>query len=252
MFAKERQDAIYRLLQQEGAVTTNTLIERFEVSIETVRRDLLQMERQGLLSRVHGGAVAVNGMKPFNGLTQRNQEQSEQKRQLAYKAADLVCEGDIIGIDSGSTAVCLAEVLREQRKAFTVVTHSTDVFEILKEQDGVQVILCGGHYLKKENAFYGPLTLQLLDGLHINKVFIAPSAVSLENGICDYQMELFQVQQKLLQCAEEVIVIADSTKFEKKALLKLADMKAEYRYVTDNLLAEELRRIYTENQINIL
>ena len=69
LFAKERQDAIYHLLQQEGAVTTNTLIERFEVSIETVRRDLLQMERQGLLSRVHGGAVAVNGMKPFNVLT---------------------------------------------------------------------------------------------------------------------------------------------------------------------------------------
>lgn len=252
MFAKERQNEIYQLIQKDGAVTTSALVNRFGVSIESIRRDLLDMEKQGLLSRVHGGAIAKGEMKPYYDLRRRNEEFSDQKKALARRAAALVCEGEIIGIDTGSTALAFAQALKERFSQLTVVTHSLDVFNCLRDHQSFSVILCGGHYLQDEKAFCGPLTLQMLAGLHMSKAFICPSAISLEFGICDYHSELFQIQQQLMRCADSICILADSSKFEKKALLKLSDAKPEFTYVTDSSLGQQIETLYTENGLQLL
>ena len=167
-------------------------------------------------------------------------------------AAVFVREGDYIGIDTGSTAVPFAEVLKERYKNLTVITHSAGVFDILKAHEGFSVILCGGHYMHSENAFFGALTLDMLEHLRMQKVFVFPSAVSLEYGICEYQQELYQVQKKMMECADSVYILADSSKFEKRALLKLDDMKEEYCYITDSNLAEEKVQLYRENGRNVI
>lgn len=251
MLANERQYRIQEILRRHGAVSTSDLVENFGVSIETIRRDLLTMEQKGLLSRVHGGAVSANEMVPFRDLAHRNTEHSDQKKELASYAAVFVQEGDYIAIDTGSTAIYLAEVLRDRFHKLTVATHSLDVFEILRENDGISAILCGGQYLKSENSFYGSLVLDTLEKLHFQKTFLFPSAVSLEFGIADYQQELFQVQKQLLKSSDHIFILADSSKFGKKALLKLDDMKQEYYYVTDSLLSPEQKKLYLENNIQI-
>lgn len=249
MFAKERQNKIFEIVKKDGAVTASALVELFGISVETVRRDLLEMEKQGKLSRVHGGAVAQGDMKPFLRLDQRNREFSEQKRSLSLTAADFINEDDIIGIDTGSTAIFFAEVLKRRFKSLTVVTHSLDVFEILNE--AFNVILCGGCYMKNERSFYGAPALDMLENLHIQKSFIFPSAVSLEFGIGDYNVELLNMQRRLIKSADAVFVLADSSKLEKKALLKLDEMRGEYTYVTDGFVSSELKELYSENGINI-
>lgn len=251
MFAKERQDKIYDLVQKNGAVTTGFLVERFHVSIETIRRDLLTMEQEGKLSRVHGGAVAKGDMKPFMELPKRNQEHYEQKQNLSVKAMEFLSEGDIIGIDAGSTAILFAQALKEKFSRLIIVTHSLDVFHLLCNHEDFSVILCGGDYLKDENAFYGQLTLDMLNNLHIQKCFVFPSAVSLEYGICDYQKELYPIQKQLIKSSDRIFVLADSSKFEKKALLKVDDMKNDYIYITDHGISKELLKIYKENNIKI-
>lgn len=251
MFAKERQDTIYSLIQKDGAVTTSNLMDFFGVSIETIRRDLLAMEQSGRLTRVHGGAVAKGGMKSFVELKERNKEFVEEKRKLSLKAMEFIADGDIIGIDSGSTAILFAEVLKEKFSRLTIVTHSMDVFEILCNHREFSVILCGGHYLRTENSFYGELAMNMLDNLHIQKGFIFPSAVSLEYGIADFQKDLYQMQKQLLKASDRIYILADNSKFEKTALLKLSEMKSEYVYITDASLKEELVRLYEENHINI-
>lgn len=251
MFAQKRQDKIYDMIQRDGAVTTAKLVAHFGVSIETVRRDLLTMEQCGKLMRVHGGAVARTGMKPYSELKQRHKEFKEQKYALALKAAEFVEEGDIIGMDTGSTAIYFAEVLKEKFTRLTVVTHSRDVFNILCDHKDFSVILCGGHFLREDNAFCGELTLNMLRSLHIQKSFIFPSAVSFEYGICDFQMDLYQIQLQLMRSANKVHILADSSKYEKTGLLKLDAMRPEYVYVTDSLLQEELVRLYKENNIQI-
>lgn len=249
MFAKERQDKIYEIIKSNGAVTTSGLVQLFDVSLETVRRDLLEMERRGLLLRVHGGAVAIGEMKPYLNLNDRNREFTKQKRQLALRAAEFVRNGDVIGIDAGSTAIAFSEILKGKFSNLTVITNSLDVFNILC--DSFSVILCGGYYLPNEKAFYGSLSLDMLKNLHMQKAFVFPSALSLEFGICDYQKDLFQIQEQMIKSSDEIFILADSSKFEKKALLKIDDMRAEYRYITDGNLNPELAKLYKEHNIEI-
>lgn len=251
MFANERQDEIYKRIKTDGAVTTAKLVKLFGVSVETIRRDLLCMEKEHLLKRVHGGAVALGRMKSFSDLACRNEENSGLKRELASVAAELVKEKDIIGIDAGSTAILFAEALKERFSELTVITYSTDVFEILGKHENFNVILCGGYFNKSENMFYGSFAIDMLSRLHMQKVFIFPTAVSLEHGICDYQSDVYQIQQQMIKSSDDIYILADSSKFEKKALLKLDDMKNEYIYVTDSSLPDELKKLYEENDIKI-
>ena len=251
MLARERQSRIRNMLQTDGAVTTSNLVELFNVSVETIRRDFLVMEQSGLLTRVHGGAVVNGEMMPFHDLAHRNLESSDQKKELSRIAAEFVCEGDYIAVDAGSTAVSFAEALKDRFTRLTVVTYSSDVFEILRNHKEISVILCGGHYMREENSFFGNLTLEILGKLHVQKAFVFPSAVSLEFGICDYQQDFYLLQKKLLAISDSIFILADSSKYEKKALLKLDDMCPEYTYITDSQLSEKLKNIYTENNLRV-
>lgn len=124
MFAKGRQDLIYEMILKNNTVTVASLVEKFAVSIETVRRDLLEMEKAGMLTRVHGGAVAKTGMNGFSALATRNTEHSEQKKALSLKACQFINEGDIIAVDAGSTATFFADALKQCFKKLTVLMNT--------------------------------------------------------------------------------------------------------------------------------
>ena len=251
LLANERQYKIQLLLKKNGAVSTSSLVTQLGVSIETIRRDFLVMEQQGLLKRVHGGAVSTGSMKSYSDLSQRNKEHNEQKRELAAFAAGFINEGDYIALDTGSTSIFLAEVLRDRFTRLTVVTHSLGALEILRENPGISVVMCGGHYMRMENSFYGNPTIEAYRRFHCQKAFVFPSAISLEYGIGDYQQDLFLVQKELLNISDRTFILADSSKFEQKAFLKLDEMRKEYCYITDSLLPEDLKKLYTENDIQI-
>ena len=252
MLASQRQQQIHSLLRSQGTVTVAELTERFAVSVETIRRDLLSMEKEGLLSRVHGGAVAITEMMPYLPLEQRNQEQSAQKDALARAAATLVSDGDYIAIGTGSTPMHFAQELKKHLKPLTVVTYSLDVFHILKDVPGFQLILTGGQFVPEENAFTGQITLDMLDRLHVQKAFVFPSAISLDHGIWGYEQTLYPLQQKLLQCCDQAYILADSSKFERTALFKVADVRPEFIYVTDPELPVHLRELYEKNGLTVI
>lgn len=252
MFAKERHDKILKLLSADGAVTTAGLTAAFNVSCETVRRDLLELEERGALQRVHGGAIQVSEMKVFEDLTHRKADNKESKAELCKTAVRLVNEGDIIAVDTGSTAVYFAQAIKARLSSLTVITHSVDVFEILAAHEGFEVILCGGSYDKKEKAFYGQLAGDTLKRLYVNKAFIFPSAISLKSGICDFHKDLMQMQLLMLESCDKAYFLADSDKFEKNALLKLCDLSERYTYVTDSKLNLSLKQIYSERGFNVI
>lgn len=252
MLATQRQKEIQKQIKTNGAVTVASLTEQFGVSVETIRRDLLTMEKDGLLSRVHGGAVAVTEMIAYQPLEKRDLEQSHQKDALARVAATLVNEGDYIAIGTGSTPIHFAQELKKLRASLTVVTYSLGVFDILKDMPGYRLILLGGQYIPEENSFYGQLTLDLLDTLHVQKSFVFPSAISLDHGIWGFEETLYPLQQKLLRCCDQAYILADSSKFERTALYKVADMRPEYIYVTDPELPEQLRELYRQNGLTVI
>ena len=252
MLASQRQNQIHEMLKCNGSVTVAYLTEKFGVSVETIRRDLLTMEQAGLLCRVHGGAVAATEMMPYRPLESRNLEQSSQKDALARNAAAFVNEGDYIAIGTGSTPIHFAQALKERLHTLTVVTYSLRVFEILRTVPGFRLILLGGQYIPEENSFFGQLTLDTMDSLRVQKAFVFPSAVSLEHGIWGYEETLYPMQQKMLQCCDQAYVLADSSKFERTALYKVSDMRPEYIYVTDPELPEQLQKLYAQNGFTVI
>ncbi len=251
MLAKERQEKIYNMIKTNGAVYTSSLVGSFGVSIETIRKDLLAMETSGLLTRVHGGAIHSGNLKPYLPLEERNHDYEKEKISLTKKAIGFISEGDIISVDAGSTAIIFAEQLAAHFKNLTVVTHSLDVLNILKRNEGITVILCGGEFICDENAFSGTVTISDIDRLYVNKAFIFPSAVSIEGGICDYHRDLTMVQAHLIHSAGDVFILADSSKLEKRAFIHISDMSSDFSYITDGTAPEEIIAIYRENGYKI-
>lgn len=252
MFAKERQSQIIGILKNQESVTTAQLTQIFNVSVETVRRDLLELERAGELVRVHGGAIRSGEMKRFSDLTHRIQENTTKKDELCMIATMLVKEEDIIYIDSGSTAIHFARKIKEKFSKLTVITHSVDVFNLLSDKEGFEMILCGGCFQKSEKAFYGKMVLDTIENLHMQKAFIFPSAISMHSGISDFCQELLQVQQAAIGHSDSVFFLADSEKFEKHALIKMSDMSDKYIYVTDSGLNKSYKELYKENNLKVL
>lgn len=251
MFAGERQKIILKQLKKGGAVSVSELTRQLGVSDETVRRDLLRMEKEGLLCRVHGGAVQKNTMYGFFSLKERNNNHSLEKTNLSKTALKFISEGDIIGIDSGSTAIALADEIKTKFQNLTIITNSIDVFNILADFNNFNVILCGGNYLSDERAFCGSLALNMLSSLHMEKVFIFPSAISLKFGISDFCRELYTVQSKLMECADKIFILVDSSKFEKTGLYRICHTDKRFTYITDTALSPELIKLYAESDIKI-
>lgn len=252
MLANERHSKIRAALTKTGAVTVAELAKAFGVSDETVRRDLLALEREGVLSRVHGGAIAAVTLKPAGEFSVRIDEHRREKNELSCLAAELIEEGDIIAIDAGTTALEFAEVVKNKFENLTVITHSLGVFNVLSQSDTIQTVLVGGSYDKDEDAFWGHLTAQSLRTLHAAKAFIFPTGISLSCGISDFHLKLADVQHTLLSIADKIIVLADSSKFEKTSLCKLCDLKPEHIYVTDGKLPATIYELYRENNLTIL
>lgn len=252
MFANERYKKISDLIKSNGSVTTNELMDEFSVSIETVRRDLLSMEKQGLLQRVHGGAVATGQMMPYHGLAERMKENSPKKEELARIDASYVNNGDIISMDSGSTPIYFAKALKARLSSVTVVTNSLDVLNELGGYKDFKVIGTGGNYNNDENCFYGSLAIDTINRIRVQKAFIFPVAISLSGGICNHTSDFVLLQREMIRSSDSVFVLADSSKFEKSDLFKQSEMLESYTYITDSGLSPSLQAMYRENNINIV
>lgn len=252
MFISERQQEILEILKKKSSVTASELERKFNVSSETVRRDLIALESQKQLIRVHGGALSINHNSHNKSFEVRNSENMEQKRELSLYAAEFINEGDVIALDFGSTPNVFAGVLAEKFNNLTVITNSLMVFEILKTKPGFKIILLSGEYCRKEASFFGALTVQMIESLHISKYFLAPTALSAKNGItCDDEMSIM-LMRTLCKVSDKVFVIADSSKFEQCGIYKVMPLTSDLTVITDKNISDDIYKEYIKRDINII
>lgn len=234
MFANERRTEIVKQLEQQQTLTVAELMERYNVSIETIRRDLAYLEELHLLKRVHGGAISLNKQQQFMKLEERVNCNHEDKQETAQTVISLIEDGDRICLDSGSTALEIALLLREQFHKLTVITYSSEIFQILSQNEQFELIQIGGAYLQSEQAFHGYLAEEMLSGLRAQKAILCPSAVSLETGLSDYIPELIPMQRLLTKCADHVIVAADSNKLNTTGMYRICPLNPSFCIATDH------------------
>ena len=211
-----RQRLIISELSANAAVRTSLLAQKLGVSHETVRRDIEELTGRGLVSRTYGGATGRNdGLQPV--VDERTALAVAERRRIAERAASLVSSGDVIMIDSGSTTTFFAQALARTTHGLTVITNSLGVVNSLGDQPSVRVILCPGDVSARERGVYGPETIAFLSRFNVDAAFIGASGV-LAEGPADVETAACWVKRTMLSRANARVLLADSSKFDRKHL----------------------------------
>lgn len=236
-FQSERQEEIARLALDAGRVEVADLAKRFAVTTETIRRDLSELERQQVVRRVHGGAVAYQRLRHEPMITVRDAHHAEEKRAIARRAIhELPTDGSIL-IDSGSTLAILAELIPHDCD-LTVFTNSIPVIETLSGLDAVDVHVIGGRLKKNTMAMVDDTSVETVRELTVDVLFISTDRVSIERGFTTPYREEVAVKQAMIRAARRVVMLFDHHKIGNDQTFRFASIDEVDAIVTDTGVPE--------------
>lgn len=250
-FAEERQNKIISMLKVHNKLLVNELCEHFSVSPATIRNDLNQLEKMGLLKRTHGGAISCSkaGFEPTSN--QKARTNSEQKQRIAEYAVGFIENGDTVAIDTGTTTYCLAELLSGKNNV-TVVTTDTRIANLLEGYPGISVILAGGMLRKGFSCTTGAITNAVLSSFNVDKVFMATNAVTPSGDICTPDIEQSKVKQSLIKMGRQIFLLCDSSKFGTHSFSRFGSMSDIDTVITDNSLDPTILQRIRNQGVNIV
>jgi DeoR/GlpR family transcriptional regulator of sugar metabolism len=255
MLKAERQSQILEIIQRDGNTTVSDLAERFEVSEMTIRRDLRDLDQQGLLRRVHGGAVSDLGRSYEPPYRLRTTKRVAAKAAIGAAAAELVVDGDSIALDVGTTTLEIARAL-QHRHNLTILTASlpiaNEIATLFSLENDVRLILTGGVVRSGELSMFGHIAQNAYHEFHVDKAFVAIGGLSVEGGLTEYNLEDALVKKPLLESAREVIVVADSSKFGQITLCSVGPLSAVDVVVTDSAAPQDMLDQLEEMGIEVI
>jgi len=228
----ERMQSVLRMLETRDSVAVAELAQTFSVSEVTVRSDLSELARQGLVARVRGGVRALQRGQSEVGFDLRLRIESERKQAIARAAAALVDEGEAVALDSSTTAYYLALELRAKRE-LVVVTNGLLIAAALADAPGITVLVTGGMLRLSAMSLVGDLGADVLRTTRINKGFLGARGLSLERGLMDLNPDEARIKQEMADACEQVYGIFDGTKWHRSALLSFVSVDDLYGIVTD-------------------
>ena len=252
MLSTERRNAIYDIVKKQGRADITELVKRFGVSAETVRKDLILLEKQGHVRRVHGGALRIGGSIPVLSLDQRADLHRDKKQELCHYVLSLIEEDDWIFLDAGSTTNELLPLLAEKFRRLHIVTYHATLVNRLSSCPDFEIFVCGGRLEQAEEYFYGPLTEAALRSFRVNKAFICPAAFSLEAGATSSHFACNSLMQAAADIADKIYLLADSEKLEKRGNFCLFEAERVDSVVTDSAICDEIFELYRENGIKVV
>ncbi|MFF5205795.1 DeoR/GlpR family DNA-binding transcription regulator [Streptosporangium sp. NPDC000396] len=232
MAIANRLDVTLRLVQGAGRMSVAELSDRLGVSEMTVRRDLDELERQGLARRVRGGAVATRPREEGNGFAAREHWQAATKDRLSAAVAALVEPGQTVLLDAGTTTVHVAGHLIT-RAPLTVAVLSLQAAVRLADQPGIQLLVLGGKARPGEQSLVGPLALRAVDALAFDCFVMSIGGVHADHGWSEFSLDDCAVKQAALARARRTVAVADATKLGVQAFSRVADLGAVDAFVTD-------------------
>jgi len=238
----QRRLQISELVRQQGSVQVSRLADRFGVSAQTVRKDLRYLAERGVMARAYGGAidsgVIGNGSPAEPNYEAKITSYLAEKRRIGVRAATLIKPGDTVAIDSGTTAIQLAKALPDID--ITVVTNDYGVLTALASKPSINLVMLGGELRRRNMAFYGGLTVEALDALHVDKLFLGVDGFDLERGITTHYEPEALLNRKMVENAGTVIAITDSSKFGKVCLHRIIAVAELDTLITDKEAPEEI------------
>lgn len=247
----ERQIEIQKLIKDNGRITVSQICENYHVSEATARRDLETLSEKGKLQRVHGGAINNSQAPPERPVIQRRSSQLEEKRKIGALAADLIDDGDIIFLGSGTTVHEVAKNIQNKRN-LTVITNSLLVMEEFLDNEEVELINTGGTLRKSEYSFIGYVTEKTIKELSVSKVILGIRAISLEQGLTNDYLPETMTDRAIMQMGSELIIVADHTKFNRVSTVFVAPADTMNILVTSDGAPEQFLEALRNLGVDVL
>ena len=249
MLAQHRRNQLLDLVRARGFASLPELARALEVSESTIGRDVEYLEEQGQASRIHGGVLYAGVSPKLPHFDARQAVQWEQKRAIARRAAQLVQDGDTVLLDGGTTTYELAR--RLVGRPVHVVTNSLPVANLFASDPASELVVIGGNICPRTGVARGPLADQMLATLRVRKTILSVAAVN-DEGFFNNNLLLVETERAMMRAADEVIVVADSSKFGHRSLAHLCPLDAVDRLVVDAGISEAWRKRLEEAGLDLL
>ena len=243
--------AEYIRQRESGVVSVAELSQMLAVSEMTIRRDLALLESRSILHRVHGGAIAYQISEGDRSFTDRSGRANPQKRVIGWLAAQLVQDDDRIILDAGTTTLQVAYNLSCKNR-LTVITNNIPISKELSACPNITILLLGGMVKHIEQCTVGNMVKQALSTLSVDKYFLSATSFSIPMGAMETDMAETEVKQAMLHSAGEVILVADSFKFEMTSLIQVAPITKIHKIVTDDGLPLETIQAIESQGVEVL
>lgn len=234
----KRHADILRILKEEGTITVSNLAERLGVSLETIRRDVKPLSRDGTILKMHGaiGLPNLTGEAPFD---RRMRENADAKRSIARTVAATIRDGESIMLDTGTTASYLARELLAHRR-LTVVTNCSDIARTLSTVNGNKVYMAGGELRSDSGAAFGISAIDFISRFSVTHAVITTGAVDATFGVTDFDLDEAEFARVVLTRGQRSIVITDHTKFGRQGLVQVCGFDGFAELVTDKTPPQDI------------
>lgn len=242
----EREKKILDILTNDQSQTVNSLSKQCNVSAVTIRSDLGSLEKKGLIVRMRGGAFPAFHPAILEG--QKNMR--IEKQRIAKAAAAMIADGDTVMINDGSTSSLIIKYLLGKRDIH-VVTNSTLAFTYARINPALHLTLVGGEFRPSTEAIVGPMALRDIEEYHVKYAFLGTGGFSLETGLTTHLAEGAQIFKKMAEQAEQVITVADSSKYGKNGFVKILPLNRMHKIITDTALDKLTLNKLIEHRLNI-
>ena len=233
MLAETRRRQLLDLITRQGFATLEELVRASGVSESTVRRDLETLDIAGQVKRTHGGAVVVGDSKPLPAFEDRAATCAAEKRAIGRAAAALLEDGDSVLLDGGTTTLEIARAL--VGRPMQVVTNSLPIAHLLAAGPRTDLILIGGYVYPRTGVALGPLAIASMTGIRVRFAILGAGGI-VEDGIYNHNLLLVETELRMMACAQDVMIVADHTKFGRPALTRLCGLDAARTLVSDDML----------------
>jgi len=238
MLVSERRNRLLELIRAQGFASLPELADNLAVSASTVRRDLDHLEESGSAKRTHGGVFYTGPSPNLKHFDQIQAKNLEKKRLIANLANSLIEDGDTILMDGGSTTYELAQLLCG--RPIQIITNSLPVANLFSGSDSNDLILIGGNIHTRTGVALGPYANRMLADLNCRKAVLSTGAIH-DDGLYNSNLLLVETERAMMAAADEVIVVADSTKLGRRSLAKVCELNEVNQLVVDNEMSEDWR-----------
>ena len=243
--ATDRHAQLVALLKERGYCSIAEMSQLLHVSPMTIRRDLSQLQEEHTVEVIYGGARFTVSGSTEPDFTIRSHEHLAAKQAIGKRAVEFIEEGDVIGIDSGSTTLEVARHLPDV--PLTVVTHSLPAANVVSQNKQYQLIMLGGTFQPNSDYFYGPQAIATLHSVYINKLFLATGGLLLPDSLSSYYLSDAEIKQALIHASHNIILCMDSSKLERVFLARFASLDNVDTLITDDGIADDSREILEQH-----